>query len=63
MEFEECIKFANENPVSWVATVENDQPRVRALGMWFADKWAMKTVFEPKKMIELVNEIKGNLND
>ena len=38
MEFEECIKFANENPVSWVATVENDQPRVRALGMWFADE-------------------------
>lgn len=34
----DCIKFANENPLSWVATVEDDQPRVRALGMWFADK-------------------------
>ncbi len=38
MEVKDCIKFANENPVSWVATVDDDQPRVRALGMWFADE-------------------------
>lgn len=37
MDFEDCVKFANENPVAWLATTEGDQPRVRALGMWFAD--------------------------
>jgi pyridoxamine 5'-phosphate oxidase len=38
MEFKDCVKFANENPVAWLATVDGDQPRVRALGMWFADE-------------------------
>jgi len=33
-----CIRFANENPVTYIATVEGDQPRVRAFAMWFADK-------------------------
>ncbi len=35
---EDCIRFANENPVCYLATVEGDQPRVRALGFWFADE-------------------------
>jgi uncharacterized pyridoxamine 5'-phosphate oxidase family protein len=35
--FAECIQFANENPVTHIATVEGDQPRVRAFAMWFAD--------------------------
>jgi len=38
MEFDDCVKFANENPVGWVATVSGDQPRVRGLAMWFADE-------------------------
>jgi uncharacterized pyridoxamine 5'-phosphate oxidase family protein len=38
MESAECIKFANENPATYVATVDGDQPRVRAFAMWFADK-------------------------
>jgi len=38
MKIEEYIEFANKNPISWVASTEGDQPRVRALGMWFADK-------------------------
>ncbi|MCK9151980.1 pyridoxamine 5'-phosphate oxidase family protein [Methanobacterium alcaliphilum] len=38
MEFEDCIKFANETPVCYLATVDGDQPRVRALGFWFADE-------------------------
>jgi uncharacterized pyridoxamine 5'-phosphate oxidase family protein len=38
MNVKKCVEFANKNPVSWVASVEGDQPRVRALGMWFADK-------------------------
>jgi uncharacterized pyridoxamine 5'-phosphate oxidase family protein len=38
MNFQDCIKFANENPVCYVATTDGDQPRVRAFGMWFADE-------------------------
>jgi uncharacterized pyridoxamine 5'-phosphate oxidase family protein len=37
MDFSDCVKFASENPVTYVATVEGDQPRVRAIAMWFAD--------------------------
>lgn len=36
MEVKERVEFANKNPVSWVASIENDHPRVRALRMWFA---------------------------
>ena len=37
MDFTDCFKFANENPTCYLATAEGDQPRVRCLGMWFAD--------------------------
>jgi pyridoxamine 5'-phosphate oxidase len=35
---QDCIRFTNENKVCYLATVEGDQPRVRALGFWFADE-------------------------
>ncbi len=38
MSMEEYIKFANDNPVCYLATIEGDQPRVRAMGMWYADE-------------------------
>ncbi len=38
MEIDDCIKFANANPASYLATVEGNQPRVRGLLLWFADK-------------------------
>ena len=38
MDFSECIQFANENPVTYIATMDGDQPRVRAFAMWFADE-------------------------
>ncbi len=38
MDFKDCIKFANENKACYMATVEGDQPRVRCLGMWYADE-------------------------
>jgi uncharacterized pyridoxamine 5'-phosphate oxidase family protein len=38
MDLRDCIKFANENPVCYVATEDGDQPRVRAFLMWFADE-------------------------
>ena len=38
MNFKDCIEFANKNPISYIATVDKDQPRVRAFLMWFADE-------------------------
>lgn len=37
MKLSDYTKFANENPVCYVATVDEDQPRVRGFLMWFAD--------------------------
>jgi len=38
MDFQQYVNFANENKTCYLATVEGDQPRVRCLGMWFADE-------------------------
>ena len=38
MDFNDYTQFANENKACYLATVEGDQPRVRCLGMWYADK-------------------------
>jgi pyridoxamine 5'-phosphate oxidase len=38
MDLGECVKFATENPVTYIATIDGDQPRARAFGMWFADR-------------------------
>jgi pyridoxamine 5'-phosphate oxidase len=38
MDLKDCAKFANEIHDCFLATVEGDQPRVRALGMWYADE-------------------------
>ena len=38
MDFKDCVKFANDNKTCYLATADGDQPRVRALGMWYADE-------------------------
>jgi pyridoxamine 5'-phosphate oxidase len=38
MNNQDCIRFANENPLCSLATIDNNQPRVRLVGMWFADE-------------------------
>jgi pyridoxamine 5'-phosphate oxidase len=38
MDFQDCIKFATEQHVAYFATEENGQPRVRPIGLWFADE-------------------------
>ena len=37
MEFQDCITFAHEHRVAYLATEENGQPHVRPIGLWFAD--------------------------
>jgi uncharacterized pyridoxamine 5'-phosphate oxidase family protein len=38
MELSDCIGFAGEHPICFLATEDGDQPRVRALLLWFADE-------------------------
>lgn len=58
MEFADCVKFANENPVAWLATVEGDQPRVRGMGMWYADETGF--YFQTATMKEMVGQLEKN---
>jgi pyridoxamine 5'-phosphate oxidase len=37
MNIQDCIEFAQENPVCCLATVEGDQPRARNVLLWQAD--------------------------
>lgn len=38
MKIKECIQFASENPLCYLATADGDQPHVRALIMDYADE-------------------------
>lgn len=38
MSLNDAIEFANENPVTWLATLKEGTPQVRGMWMWFADE-------------------------
>ena len=38
MDLKDCISFATEHPICFLATEDGDQARVRALLLWFADQ-------------------------
>ena len=38
MDLKDCIKFATDNPVCYLATADGDQPRLRTFMMWYADE-------------------------
>jgi pyridoxamine 5'-phosphate oxidase len=52
------IAFTNENHVCFLATAENDQPRVRALGFWFSDETGF--YFQTASMKEFYKQLKNN---
>mgnify|MGYP001823707603 CR=1 FL=1 len=58
MTMQECIRFATEHPVCSLATVDGDQPRVRAFLLWRAneDGFYFET-FNPKDVYE---QLKNN---
>jgi uncharacterized pyridoxamine 5'-phosphate oxidase family protein len=58
LKFEDCVKFASENPMAWIATMEGDQPRVRAFGMWFADETGF--YFQTATLKEIVAQLHEN---
>lgn len=54
----DCIDFANQNPLCYLATTEGDQPRVRALGFWFADNSGF--YFQTASMKEIPGQLAKN---
>lgn len=53
-----CIEFANENKICYLATSDNNQPRVRAMGFWFADQTGF--YFQTGATKELYKQLKTN---
>jgi pyridoxamine 5'-phosphate oxidase len=58
MNIQDCIQFTNQNPVCYMATVEGDQPRVRALGFWFADETGF--YFQTATIKEIPHQLEKN---
>jgi uncharacterized pyridoxamine 5'-phosphate oxidase family protein len=56
--FQDCTDFANENKLCFLATAEGDQPRVRALGFWFADESGF--YFQTGDMKSLYHQLRVN---
>lgn len=57
MELKECIDFASENPICFLATAEGDQPRGRILIMDYADETGFYfATLSPKSVSKQLHE-------
>lgn len=56
--FEDCVRFANQHMICSVATCDRDQPRVRMLALWFADAYGF--YFSTAKTKKLFRELSAN---
>ena len=58
MNIKDCIKFSIENPICYLASADNNQPCVRAIGIWFADESGF--YFQTSTNKELSQQLKQN---
>ncbi len=58
MELNDVYEFANINPLCYLATVDGDQPRVRAFVMWYAGDAGF--YFSTTAEKEIAKQIKAN---
>jgi pyridoxamine 5'-phosphate oxidase len=58
MNVDDYIKFANDNPTSYIATTDGDQPRVRGFLLWFADKTGL--YYNTGSMKDFYRQLKVN---
>jgi len=58
VDFQDCIKFANDVHTCYLATAEGDQPRVRALGLFFADDTGF--YFQTESVKALYKQLENN---
>jgi pyridoxamine 5'-phosphate oxidase len=58
MDIQDCIKFATENPICFIATTDGDQPRVRTLALEFANETGFYfAILSPK---QFYRQLKAN---
>lgn len=56
MEKQEIIEFANNNPVCYLGTIENNRPHVRAMLLWYADETGFYfETLSPKNMSKQIH--------
>jgi pyridoxamine 5'-phosphate oxidase len=55
---QDCIEFATQNPVCYLATADGDQPRVRTWLLWYADESGF--YFVPMSTKEVTKQLKRN---
>ena len=58
MSVKEYADFGNENKTCYLATADGDQPRVRALGMWYADETGF--YFQAQSLKAFINQLQKN---
>lgn len=60
---EQIVEFTNQNPTTWLATSDSDQPHLRAMAMWFADEsgFYFHTGTQKRLSKQLVNNPKVEL--
>jgi pyridoxamine 5'-phosphate oxidase len=58
MDFQDCCKFATDNPVCYLATADGDQPRVRTFLLWYADESGF--YFVPMSVKEVAKQLQRN---
>lgn len=58
MDVTDCIKFANQNPITYIATADGDQPRVRGMLMWYADETGL--YYNTGATKDLYRQLKAN---
>ncbi len=58
MNFQDCIKFANQSRTVFIATADGDQPRVRPLALQFADERGF--YFQTENIKNLYRQLSAN---
>ncbi len=58
MNFQDCIKFANQSRTVFIATADGVQPRVRPLALQFADEKGF--YFQTENIKNLYRQLKAN---
>ena len=58
MELNEILKFVTDNPISFFATLDGDQPKVRALQLFSADKTGLYYSMDANK--DVYKQLKVN---
>jgi pyridoxamine 5'-phosphate oxidase len=58
LDFKDYARFADANRTCYLATIDGDQPRVRCLGMWYADETGF--YFQAQNVKAMCHQLRKN---